>query len=178
MIAPLLSHPCARPKTREALLADFPYSVQQGIGWVIRKAIGLATLTLTVKQYVDDKGDTHIDIDQTATGGIKGTSEHRTLNWGELEHTDHIFGTVKGRSRYVPLSEVTDDFLKKGWLPEMSEGDAKMIQSYVESVGGGWTADQIWGFEEVNGERRYTRHALVKKGDQFQTARLVYDWVE
>jgi hypothetical protein len=41
----------------------------------MRKAIGLATVTLHTKQYEED-GVTHIDIDQTATGGIKGTTEY------------------------------------------------------------------------------------------------------
>lgn len=53
----------------------------QGIGWFTRKAIGLATITLDVKQYRDDEGVEHIDIVQTATGGIKGTTENRTLDW-------------------------------------------------------------------------------------------------
>jgi len=47
----------------------------QGVGWWTRKAIGLATLTLHTKQYEKD-GVTHIDIEQTATGGIKGTTEY------------------------------------------------------------------------------------------------------
>jgi hypothetical protein len=53
----------------------------QGIGWFIRKAIGLATVSLEVKQYEgppseDSPADaphvTHVDIEQTATGGLKG----------------------------------------------------------------------------------------------------------
>lgn len=41
----------------------------------------MATITLAVKQYRDDDGVEHIDIEQTATGGIKGTTENRTLDW-------------------------------------------------------------------------------------------------
>ena len=64
----------------------------------MRKAISLATVYLDVKEYVDDKGETHIDIDQTATGGIKGTSEKRVLDWKipENTHKDGIFGEVEG----------------------------------------------------------------------------------
>lgn len=64
----------------------------------MRKAIALATVYLAVKEYVDDDGQTHIDIEQTATGGIKGTSEKRTLNWKvpEGNHKDGIFGEVEG----------------------------------------------------------------------------------
>lgn len=141
-----------------------------------RKAITMSTITLSCKTYVDDKGVTHIDIEQTGTGGVKGTTERRQLDWQELEHEDQIFGKVKGKSRWIALSEVSEPWMKEGWLPEMSEGDTKMIQSYVESVGNGWTADQIWGFAEVNGERRYVRRAIVRKGKDEKKTRLVYDY--
>lgn len=41
----------------------------------------------------------------------------------------------------MKLSDVEDDneFLKKGWLDEGNEH----VQSYVESVGNGWTANQV-----------------------------------
>lgn len=53
----------------------------QGISWFTRKAIALANLMLDIKQYRDDDGVEHIDIVQTLTGGIKGTTENRTLDW-------------------------------------------------------------------------------------------------
>ena len=140
----------------------------------MRKAIGLATVTLTVKQYTDEAGVVHIDISQRATG-ISGTTELRTLDWVAREHSDHIFGKVSGRSRFQPLADVSDDFLKTGWLPEMNE--TAPVQNLAVSVDSDWTAEQIWGFEEVDGKRMYARHVLVtnRKGER-QTARLVYDW--
>jgi len=152
----------------------------QGVGWWRRRAIGLATVTLDVKQYVGDDGKPHIDIDQTATGGIKGTFEKRTLDWEIRAHTDHIFGDLKGRSRYLNLDAVEDPFLKDGWL----EGDEEKggpngevhIESWVENEERGWTADQIWGFAIIDGQRYYTRRVTVKKGDEVQNVRLVYNW--
>jgi hypothetical protein len=35
---------------------------------------------------------------------------------------------------------------------------------------------QIWGFEMINEERRYVRHVIVRKGDDWKQARLVYDY--
>lgn len=35
---------------------------------------------------------------------------------------------------------------------------------------------QIWGFEKVGDERHYTRHVVVRKGDDWKLARLVYDY--
>ena len=65
-----------------------------------------------------------------------------------------------------------NEWLKKGWL----EPEGEFVQSYVESVGGGWTADQVWGFEMVDGKRYHVRHVVVRKGEDWKEARLVYDW--
>ena len=166
------------------------------MGWWTRKAIALATITLTISEYVE-KDVTHVDIQQVATGGISGTTENRTLDWTYRDHKDGIFGSVKGKSRWVKLVDVDDDeFLKTGW--DDMEGDH--IQSYVESNGNGWTADQVgeilccgaaaicvsrelmfrvgqvWGFEVLDQKRRYVRHVVVRKGDDWKQARLVYDY--
>ena len=54
--------------------------MEQGIGWMTRKLISVATITLDIKHYTEE-GTEHIDIEQTATGGIKGTTENRILDW-------------------------------------------------------------------------------------------------
>ncbi|KAL6715773.1 hypothetical protein ACLMJK_006734 [Lecanora helva] len=188
---------------------------QQNVGWFLRKAISMATITLTISEYTSSSSTsssissspppkntttttttttpssppanptpsssttsiTHIDIKQTATGGISGTTENRTLDWTYRDHKDGIFGAVRGRSRWVKLSELGDEkeWLREGWEGAGEEG-AEFVQSWVESVGGGWTADQIWGFEVVGGERRYCRRVIVRKGDDWKLARLVYDY--
>lgn len=144
----------------------------QGVPWWLRKAISYATVTLTISQYISDTL-THIDILQVATGGVSSTNENRTLDWQWRDHTDKIFGTLKGRSRWVKLGDVDDDkFLKEGW----DDLEGEHVQSYVENGEKGWTADQVWGFESVGGERRYVRHVVVRKGEDWKQARLVYDY--
>lgn len=154
----------------------------QGIGWLKRKAIGLATVTLSIKQYKDESGVDHIDIDQTATGGIKGTSEVRTLDWTDRSHDDHIFGSLVAKSRWLPNSgaewDALDDFLKQDWLEEKvgPNGECFVQNSAVnESVG--WFATQIWGFALINGVRYYTRRVVISKKDLSETlkVRLVYE---
>lgn len=54
--------------------------------------------------------------------------------------------------------------------------DDEHVQSYVESVKGGWTAEQIWGFESIDGKKYYTRRVVVRKEDKVQRVRLVYDF--
>lgn len=105
----------------------------------MRKAIALSTITLSIKQYVDDGGVTHIDIEQTATGGIK-TTELRTLDWQVRDHEDRVFGKVDAQARWVKLADVDDDdFLKSGW----DDLEGEHVQSYVKSKTNGWTADQV-----------------------------------
>jgi hypothetical protein len=52
----------------------------------------------------------------------------------------------------------------------------ELVQSWAVSQGGGWTAEQVWGFEEIDGERFYTRRVVVRKGDEVERVRLVYDY--
>ncbi|WEW57671.1 hypothetical protein PRK78_003138 [Emydomyces testavorans] len=182
--------------------------VMQGISWLVRKTIGLATVTLHVKQYTDDAGNVHIDIAQTLTGGIPGTNEERILTWEKRDHTDHVFGNVVGQSRYVrgttgadgkvrpevdvqtktgdeKEQEAVTKFLKGEILADRSategfvvgEGEDFWVQNWVESVNDGWTAEQIWGFENVDGARRYTRRVVARNNGKIVMARLVYDFV-
>ncbi|KAI9698383.1 MAG: hypothetical protein M1836_003963 [Candelina mexicana] len=154
---------------------DTDYILQmQGVSWFLRKAISLATITLHIKQYTTSDKLTHIDIDQTISGGVSGTTEKRTLDWTFREHSDRIFGKVKGKSQWAKLSEVDDDFLRKGWLDEVNE--TGVVRAYVESLDSTWTADQVWGFEEIDGKRYYARHVVVRKGEDWKQARLVYDY--
>ena len=176
-----LQDPIADPPQNKSLSDDTdPVLALQGIGWWMRKAIALATVTLHIKQYTTEDGHTHIDIDQTATGGIKGTTENRELDWTERSHSDGIFGNLKGKSRWITLDAVEDPFLKDGWLEGDEENGGpngeKFVESYVVNEEKGWTGDQIWGFAIVDEKRYYTRRVTIKKGDESMSVRLVYNW--
>jgi hypothetical protein len=138
-------------------------------------------VTLHVKQYTAPPAPpstatepaTHIDIEQVASG-LSSTHEARCLDNAWREHSDWLFGSVRGRSWFAKLAEIEDDFLKKGW----EEGTEEVVVSYVESVGNGWTATQVWGFQVVDGVRRYCRNIVVAKGSERVEMRLVYDYSE
>ncbi|EGO05177.1 hypothetical protein SERLA73DRAFT_174144 [Serpula lacrymans var. lacrymans S7.3] len=154
----------------------------QGVSWFKRRAIATFSLTLTVSHYKDDDGVEHIDIDQTLSGGIPGTREERTLNWESHPNYDDVFGAVFGKSRRVQLEDVDDEFLKNGWTADTAEHGG--IQSYVESdtskSGKTWTAEQIWGFEDKDGVRRYARHVKFTSSDRKEgpiLAHLYYDYL-
>ncbi|KAK4248496.1 hypothetical protein C7999DRAFT_13606 [Corynascus novoguineensis] len=162
----------------------------QGVGWVARKAVSMATLTLAVKQFVAppsppadpaNPAATHIEIEQTGTGGIKASTEKRCLDDTFRDHTDWLFGHVKGKSKFLTADDIQDDYLKSGWLEGDDEkkgpnGETHVI-SYVESYDNGWTATQIWGFKIIDGVRRHVRNVLITKGGERVELQLVYDWL-
>lgn len=157
----------------------------------MRKGIGLATVTLDVKQYTgppsppaDASGPpvVHIDVKQTATGNIKATTELRCLDDTPRDHSDWLFGTIRGRSRWATVDDVDDPWLAKDWLEGDEEksgpnGETHLL-NIAESVDKGWTATQVWGFQMVDGVRRYCRHVVVAKGSKREELKLVYDYLE
>ncbi|KAF2261832.1 hypothetical protein CC78DRAFT_619026 [Lojkania enalia] len=172
-------------------ISDSPDSVLalQGISWLTRKAINLATVTLHIKSYQappdgspSDPPVTHFDISQTLTGGLSGTTEKRNLDWKWRPHSDWLFGDLRGRSRWTTFDELKKENAGKGSLEEdavfLCEGwmeGAEVVESFVESEKG-WTGWQVWGFVEVGGERRHARRFVVRKGESVERIRLVYDW--
>ncbi|KAK5070944.1 hypothetical protein LTS08_000595 [Lithohypha guttulata] len=167
----------------------------QGLSWFTRKAISFATVTLTIKEYQDDKSLYHIDISSNASG-LSTTQENRTMDWEDRPHKDKIFGNVKGRSRLVKLSttafepcepynESDTQFLQGKILKDGTTAskflEDEVVQSYVKNqdAGHGWSAEQVWNFEEVQGKRYYTRRIVSRSSDgtKSERVRLVYDYL-
>lgn len=177
-------------------LSDDPDSlfILQGLSWFTRRALGLATINLTIREY-KESGMIHIDITSVAKG-LSSTQEDRTLDWEDKLHQDKVFGKVLGRSRMINLNtgkfdpqESYDEdskaflqakTLKDGKTPSGFDDANALIQTFAKNQdsGYGWTAEQIWGFEQVNGKRYYTRRIVGRsaKGDKTERVRLVYDY--
>lgn len=180
--------------TKNKSLSDAfdPVLALQGIGWLTRKALGAATVYQHLSQAPttgeDGQPTTQITIDQTVTGGLKGSTEKRILDWHYRGHTDWLFGTLQGRSRYSTLVKIVEEskgkgvveedakYIVEGWLKETEEGE--VVESYVDNEGNKWTGWQIWGFAEINGERRLTRRFAIRRKDKNEVVhvRLVYDY--
>ncbi|KAH7885913.1 hypothetical protein F5I97DRAFT_1171619 [Phlebopus sp. FC_14] len=153
----------------------------QGVSWFKRRAIAMFTLTLVTRHYTDDAGVEHIDIAQILSGGIPATDENRTLDFQEHDEDDDVFGAVVGHSRRIAVRDVTDPFLKEGWTTDTIEHGVVLAVawSHPERNRYKWRAEQTWGFEVVNGERRYVRHVKFTSSDKKDGpihARLVYDY--
>ncbi|KAL8830506.1 MAG: hypothetical protein Q9170_005709 [Blastenia crenularia] len=110
----------------------------QGVSWLMRRAIAIASVTMTINQYTKDD-QMHFDCTMVATGGIT-TVEDRILDWEMRDATDKVFGEVKGKSRWVRLADVDDDdYLKTGY----DDLEGEHVQSWTQSKKGDWTTNQV-----------------------------------
>ena len=180
----------------------------QGVGWMLRKTIGMAAVTLHAKQYTgpprapstSTEDATHIDVEQTLTGGVQGNADRRCLDREAWEHSDWLFGTVRGQSRFVSLSDLNSwvpetygAYLRGGpgdddggeWLEGDAENQGPQDESHVLTLaknvdeGRGWSATQVWGFQLIGGERRYVRLVVARDRDGKKEVhmKMVYDYV-
>jgi len=117
----------------------------QGVGWMKRKAVGIATMTNYVRHYTDDSGVECIDIKNVLTGGLKAIDENRTLNWTDRQVNHDLWGPIVDRAKRVQLDEIDDEYLKAGWLPEAQEhGLIRLITSSETAKSGKtWIIEQV-----------------------------------
>ena len=88
---------------------------QQGISWIMRKAISASTTTLKITQGSDEEGDRPawaptewMMLEPALAGGLEGTPEKRQLTWTEFAHDDTLFGRVIIRSHYISGQRTAD----------------------------------------------------------------------
>ncbi|RAK96880.1 uncharacterized protein BO80DRAFT_365362 [Aspergillus ibericus CBS 121593] len=186
-----------------------PLMKLQRINWLLRQAVRHVSITFTFTEYASIAADgsllaLHLDVVHTATGGFKGTTEKRTLDWNPHVHRDYVFGTLSVRSRLVggvkdedghvrPALELDTrdlvdrvyDFLRgrvsvtgepeEGFLVEETLREYAWLHTVSRSEEVGWTMEQVWGFEMIGGERYHTRRVVVLgKAGDYALARLVY----
>ncbi|KAH7927162.1 hypothetical protein BV22DRAFT_1032171 [Leucogyrophana mollusca] len=154
----------------------------QGVSWFKRRAIAKLGLILDVKHYTDEDGIEHIDIDQTLSGGITGTSELRSLDFQERSVEDPVFGAVIGRSGKIKVNDLEGIFLKDGWTDDTIEHEAirSIVWSDTPKSNKTWRAEQVWGFEIKDGARRYARHIKFTSPDKSDGPihiRVYYDYL-
>lgn len=147
----------------------------QGVNWLTRKVIGMATITMNVKQTIDETTkDMHLNIENQPSGGMPASQENRVLNWTPVELNHPLFGNIRGKSRQIKLADLEDAYLKSGW----EEGTEDLLQFYTEHLDkAGVVTQQIVGFMVVDGVRRQARQVLVTSGDDRLEIRLVYDYL-
>ena len=149
----------------------------QGVNVLLRKTAAAAAIHLNITQ----PDEQHIEMAQSVTSGkIPGTTEDYALDWEWRTNNDSFFGEVAGRSRWVSAEEGRKTEVVSEGEGEWIEGDSdgKLIEAEGRKEDGEWRAHHLWGFEQVDGERRHTRRVYVKnkKGEELRV-RMVYDFV-
>ncbi|KAK5061322.1 hypothetical protein LTR84_007864 [Exophiala bonariae] len=144
----------------------------QGVNALLRKAISVASVQLKISQ--PSKQEIHME--QTATAAsIPGTTEEYILDWQWRQNHDAFFGDIEGRSRWISNKDVGASGTDGIWL----EGDSEdmLIQAVGKKPDDAWTATHLWGFEEIDGERKHTRRVNVtSKNGETVNVRMVYDY--
>lgn len=144
------------------------------MSWFLRKALPYATVTLHVHEYPDSTNPQvyHIDVEQVISGGITGSKEARQLDWQERAHTDNIFGTLKGRSRFIRGAKGDDGKVRPAVEVQTKvgepEADAK-VQRFLRgetlvdgSAADGFLVDEE-GAEFGEGEGLYMQSWVVNE---------------
>jgi len=145
----------------------------QHVNWLTRKVLTAGTITMNIRQTVDEEGQTHLTIESKSGSGLPSSTEARLLN-NETRHVNHpIFGKITGRTRWAALTDLPSEWLASGW----EEGTIKVILMTTEHLDVDAVTFQAGGFEFVRGERYYVRHVEVRKGSELLQVKLVYNYL-
>jgi hypothetical protein len=142
----------------------------------MRKVLNTAKVTVSIKEWVDPStGLTHVDIVNTPSSGLPSSTEVRVFNNEGIELPHPLFGKIRTRSRWAGAGDLDqiDGYLVKGF----ESGIDNFIHIVTEHLDYDAVTHQAWGFEEVEGNRRYSRHIVVKKGEEVLRSKLVYDYL-
>ncbi|THG98369.1 hypothetical protein EW026_g3796 [Hermanssonia centrifuga] len=124
----------------------------QGVGLLVRKALGMATLYVTIN---------HLNEDETSV-------------------ENKLFGPTISKTRRAKPEDLEEIYLKEGWSEATKEHGIIHIlnKSDTEKSKNTWIIEGAWGIEEVGGEPRYVRHVYFTgpKGEEIR-ARMVFDYL-
>ncbi|KAL8664428.1 MAG: hypothetical protein Q9168_007910 [Polycauliona sp. 1 TL-2023] len=125
----------------------------QNINIFIRSIATHTSVHLTISQ----PSPSSIHLQQSATGAsIPAVTEDWILDWTWRDGHDPLFGDMKGRARWIGI----DDAQVEGSEFDR-EADDGMIMQAEWKRDDEWGGTHYWGFEDVQGERRYVRRIFM-----------------
>ncbi|KAH8806673.1 hypothetical protein DL96DRAFT_1765790 [Flagelloscypha sp. PMI_526] len=152
----------------------------QGVPWILRKGISVATVTFNIKHYKTNTDTEQIDVVHTITGGIQGTTEERTLDDEQRHKKDYILGPTVGSTKRVTRVDEIPTFSRDGWTADTLEKGLiiDITDSVPTNARKSWKLIQLWGVQEISHQRRYTRHVHFTgpRGDVVET-KMYYDYI-
>ena len=161
-------------KLNKGLSADIAAILSlQGTNSLTAKAISSASITLTISQ----PNAHQYEVKQSVTSAaIPGTTEQYILDDQWRTNSDPFFGRVKGKAKWISMEELKGlDDIPEGWD---DSDDGKLILAEGGSEDGKWSAFRVWGFRQVEGDRRWVQAVRVwnDKGEKI-VGNMVYDYV-
>lgn len=145
-----------------------------GVPWLLRKLLGWISMTVAMKTWTDSTtGLTHFLIEYKPPLGLPSSTEQRVFNFEGEEFAVPIYGKLCVRMRWATAKEFDeiDEFLARGF-----EGETN-IHMMTEHIDLDTVTHQAFGFEVIGGIRYHTRHIVVKRREQTERLRLVYDYI-
>ncbi|KAL8849139.1 MAG: hypothetical protein Q9221_005862 [Calogaya cf. arnoldii] len=142
----------------------------QGVNGFICSIAAHTSVHLTISQPSYNE----IHLQQTATGAsIPAVTEDWILDWTGRDGHDPLFGEMKGRARWIGIDEADVD---GEWDRECDEGMLMQAEGNKRDDERGGT--HYWGFETVDGERRYVRRIFMVNNQTGKKlgVRMVYDY--
>ena len=118
----------------------------QGIPWLLRKAILIATVKLAIKHGLNEEGVEKTEVASTLTGGISTSVEINMLDWTLRPFDGSVFGKGIGKAKRVDSpGTIEDSYLKEGWYVPQGGSEEGVLLFCDESVGDNkrWTIDQV-----------------------------------
>lgn len=137
-----------------------------------------------IQQNPDTSSTTVIEIKQTVRPGGFDTANKYVLDGETRTDTVPMFGAMSMRAQYVGRAEASDilnasssNMGKDLETPLGGDGEGRVgISEISQGVNTGWKTVAVWGFQRLDGERRFCKYCITTKGDQKAEARLVYDY--
>ncbi|KAJ5649053.1 uncharacterized protein N7484_002776 [Penicillium longicatenatum] len=148
-----------------------PIMELQGVPWIVRAMLANASISVTLRQSIDESGVTKVDSVQTSMGQV--VEEARILDWERRDQPHLIFGNMTVRSRFSAPNDVETVLRNRSGSGEC-DWEEEVIEIEVETAG--WKSITIWGFTTIDGTRRYIRRSIARKGGEEKVVQLVYDW--
>lgn len=162
-----------------------PILAAQGVGFLKRKAIGMATVTVVNTNRTEPDGTVVVKSASSASG-IPGATEELFLGAGPKKSDHSVYGKIITTAEPKKPEEIEEKYLTEGYLPESLDADGKLLYIYsVSDKEAGnkydWTGVLTSGFQNVvvNGksEKRWVRLNWFKDNKGFESKiRLVYDY--
>ncbi|TLS21195.1 uncharacterized protein PpBr36_10639 [Pyricularia pennisetigena] len=150
-----------------------PTFAAQGVPFILRKMLKFAGVRIDMTEDLEASPAPTIHFKQIVSPGGFHTEEDYVLDAQYREGTVPIFGTISVQARFLPMSKLDDEGLRTQ-LEEGGTGDVVIEEKTTSKLG--WECRGIWGFEKIDGERRFVRTNFTKKGGEQVTAKLVYDF--